>query len=334
MAKNVSMDEIAKYFNVSKVTVSKALNDKPGVSEKLKEEIKEKANELGYRMNIAAKSLKTNKSYNIGVLIAERYIGNGEAYYFGVYGKLSTKFSTLGYSTIMETLKYEDEVSLKLPQMYLDSKVDAILVLGQLNNDYLNLFNNVSIPVIYFDFYAINSAIDCVVVDNFYSGLEITQYLVDKGHKEIGFIGNIHATSSIQDRYLGYYRCLLENKLELNFNYIISDRDETGHMVDSKLPEKLPSAFVCNCDQAAYYLVKKLKRRGLKVPDDISVVSFDDTIYSTVSDPQITTLDNNVDEMVKVATKIMLKKIENPERKYDRILVKAFIIERDSVKGI
>ena len=334
MAKNVSMDEIAKYFNVSKVTVSKALNDKPGVSEKLKEEIKEKATELGYRMNIAAKSLKTNKSYNVGVLIAERYIGNGEAYYFGVYGKLSTKFSSLGYSTIMETLKYENELNLVLPQMYLDSKVDAILVLGQLNSDYLKLFNNLSIPIVYFDFYANNSVIDCVVVDNFYSGLEITQYLVDRGHKEIGFIGNLYSTSSIQDRFLGYYRCLLENKLKLNYDYVISDRDETGHFIDTALPEKLPTAFVCNCDQTAYYLIKKLKKNNIKVPEDISIVSFDDTIYSTVSEPQITTLDNNVDEMVKVAAKIMLKKIENPERRYDRILIKAFIVERDSVKGI
>ena len=98
--------------------------------------------------------------------------------------------------------------------------------------------------------------------------------------------------------------------------------------------EKLPTAFVCNCDQTAYYLIKKLKKNNIKVPEDISIVSFDDTIYSTVSEPQITTLDNNVDEMVKVAAKIMLKKIENPERRYDRILIKAFIVERDSVKGI
>ena len=126
----------------------------------------------------------------------------------------------------------------------------------------------------------------------------------------------------------------MENKLKLNYDYVISDRDETGHFIDTALPEKLPTAFVCNCDQTAYYLIKKLKKNHIKVPEDISVVSFDDTIYSTVSEPQITTLDNNVDEMVKVAAKIMLKKIENPERKYDRILIKAFIVERDSVKGI
>lgn len=334
MAKNISMYEIAKLFNVSKVTVSKALNDKPGVSEKLREEIKEKAAELGYRMNIAAKSLKTNKSYNVGVLIAERYIGERETYYFGVYGKLATKFSDLGYSTIMETLSYESELNLKLPQMYLELKVDAIIVLGQLNTDYLKLFNDCSIPVLYFDFYANNSNVDSVVVDNFYSGLQITQYLIDRGHKEVGFIGNLYATSSIQDRFLGYYRCLLENKLQINYDYVISDRDETGNFIDIELPNNLPTAFVCNCDQVAFYLIKKLKENNISVPNDISVVSFDNTIYSTVSEPQITTLDNNVDEMVKVATKIILKKIETPERRYDRVLIKAFIVERDSVKEL
>lgn len=334
MSKNISMSEIAKIFNVSKVTVSKALNDKPGVSDKLKEEIKEKAVELGYRMNTAAKSLKTNKSYNVGVLIAERYIGELETYYFGVYGKLTTKFSNLGYSTIMETLSYENEINLKLPQMYLEFKVDAIIVLGQLDANYLKLFEDCSIPIVYFDFYASNSAIDSVVVDNFYSGLEITQYLIDRGHTEIGFIGNLYSTSSIQDRFLGYYRCLLENKLSINYDYIISDRDDAGNFINLVLPDKLPTAFVCNCDQVAYRLIKELQQNNIRVPEDISVVSFDNTIYSTVSEPQITTLDNNVDEMVNVVTKIILKKIENPTKKYDRILVKAFIVERNSVKEI
>lgn len=334
MSKNISMNEIAKIFNVSKVTVSKALNDKPGVSDKLKEEIKQKAVELGYRMNSAAKSLKTNKSYNVGVLIAERYIGERETYYFGVYGKLSTEFANLGYSTIMETLSYENEKKLKMPQMYLELKVDAIIVLGQLANDYLKIFNDCSIPVIYFDFYANNSSVDSVVVDNFYSGLEITQYLIDRGHYEVGFVGNLYSTSSIQDRFLGYYRCLLENKLPINYNYIISDRDEAGNFIDLKLPNQLPTAFVCNCDQVAFTLIKKLKENQIKVPEDISVVSFDDTIYSSVSEPQITTLNNNVDEMVKVATKIIIKKINNPVRRYDRILIKAYIVERNSVKNI
>ncbi len=334
MNKSVSMDEIARIFNVSKVTVSKALNDKPGVSEKLKKEIKEKAEELGYRMNSAAKSLKTNKSYNIGVLIANRYIGEGDSYYFGVYGKLSTKFSEIGYSTIMEVINEEDEKKLKLPQMYLDSKVDAIIVLGQLSKEYLNNFNDFSVPVIYFDFYTNKTNIDSIVVDNFYSGLEITQYLIDRGHKEIGFVGNIYTTSSIQDRYLGYYRAILENKLELNHAYVISDRDESGYLTDLVLPDKLPTAFVCNNDQIAYNLIKKLKALKVRVPEDISVVSFDNTIYSTVSEPQITTLDTNVEEMVNVATKIVSKKIINPERRYDRILIKAFIVERDSVKEI
>lgn len=334
MSKNISMNEIAKIFNVSKVTVSKALNDKPGVSDKLKEEIKEKAAELGYRMNTAAKSLKTNKSYNVGVLIAERYIGELETYYFGVYGKLTTKFSNLGYSTIMETLSYDNEINLKLPQMYLELKVDAIIVLGQLDANYLKLFEDFSIPIVYFDFYASNSIIDSVVVDNFYSGLEITQYLIDRGHREIGFIGNLYSTSSIQDRFLGYYRCLLENKLAINYDYIVSDRDDAGNFIDLALPSKLPTAFVCNCDQVAYRLIKELQQKNVRVPEDISVVSFDNTIYSTVSEPQITTLDNNVDEMVNVVTKIILKKIENPTRKYDRILVKAFVVERNSVKEI
>ena len=153
MSKAVSMTELAKIFNVSKVTISNALNDKEGVSPQLKEEIKKKAAELGWRLNSAARNLKTSKSYNIGILIAERYIGNTESYYLGIYGKLSSKFASLGYSCILETINYEKEKKLELPLMYRDSKVDAIMIIGQLNTEYLKMFENINIPILFLDFY-------------------------------------------------------------------------------------------------------------------------------------------------------------------------------------
>lgn len=334
MSKNVSMDEIAKLFNVSKVTISKALNDKPGVSDSLRGEIKRKAEELGYRINSAARSLKTNKSYNIGILIAERYIKVEGSYYYGVCGKLTTHLSEVGYSTIMETLSNDKEKTLTFPMMYLDNKIDGLIILGQLSHQYLMLFENFSIPVIFFDFYENDSTVDSVVLDNYYAGFEMTKLLIEQGHKEIGFLGNIYSTSSIKDRYLGYYRALLEYKIPLNQEYIISDRDDMGMLQDVESPKKMATAYVCNNDQGAYYLIKGLNDRNIKVPDDVSIVSFDNTLYSSLSNPQITTYDNNVEEMVSVACKVIIKKLSVKEKKYDRILVKGFIVNRDTVKKI
>jgi LacI family transcriptional regulator len=96
----------------------------------------------------------------------------------------------------------------------------------------------------------------------------------------------------------------------------------------------MPTAFVANCDQVAYKLINTLKAQHHQVPDDISVVSFDNTIYSTIAQPMITTVDNNVEEMVQAATKIIIKKINNPGKTYGRVLIKGNIISRDSSKNV
>lgn len=334
MKENVSMNEIANIFKVSKVTVSKALNDKPGVSDELRKEIKKRAEQMGYRINSAARSLKTNKAFNIGILIAERFIEDPASYYFGVWGKLTTVLSDLGYSAIMETLTVKNENELNLPMMYSERKVDGLIILGQLKKDYLNLFENFDMPVVFFDFYIKDSNVDSVVIDNFYSGYQITNMLVSKGHTRIGFVGNIYSTSSIQDRFLGYYRSLLENKIPINYDYCVSDRNDDGQLIELTLPKQMPTAFVCNNDQVAYRYIQMLNKHGIKVPIDCSIVSFDNTIFSTLSNPPITTVDTHVEEMVNVVTKVMLKKINVPNKSYNRILVKSSIIVRDSVKDL
>lgn len=334
MRPRISMEEIAKMFGVSKVTVSKALNDKTGVSEDLRNEIKAKAEELGYRINPTARGLKTNRNYNVGIIIPSRYVGSDSSYYFGVYIKVVTKLTDLGYSSILEVIKPQDEKELCLPDIYIDNKVDGLIVMGQLSDNYLSLFENAEIPVIFFDFYINNTNIDCVVTDNFYSGWNLTEMLISKGHKKIGFVGNVYSTSSIQDRFLGYYRAMLAHKLVLDEKFIISDRNDDGEFIKLKLPDELPTAFVCNNDQVAYDLIKLLQDTGYKVPDDVSVASFDNTKFSIRSNPQITTVDNNVDEMVDVACKVIIKKIEKPVKQYNRILIKTTLVERDSVKDI
>jgi LacI family transcriptional regulator len=330
----MNMGKIAEMFNVSIVTVSKALNDKEGVSEELREKIKKAAEKLGYRPNHAAKSLKTQKVYNVGILIANRYVDSQEAYYFSVCGEIIKKLMLLEYSGIMEILMPEDEEEMKLPRMFLERKVDGIIVLGQLEESYLRHLETIDIPMVYFDFYVNYSNIDTIISDNFFSSYQLTISLIEQGHKEIGFVGNIHSTSSIQDRFLGYYKALLENQIDLNMDYIVSDRDGLGKLIDLKLPITMPTAFVANCDQVAYKLINTLKQNGHSVPNDISVVSFDNTIYATIAQPQITTVDNNVEDMVSTATKIIIKKINNPSKTYGRILIKGNIIKRDSSQHI
>ena len=183
----------------------------------------------------------------------------------------------------------EDEDLDKLPHMYRERKVDGMIVLGQLEEHYLKALEKIDLPMIYVDFYVNYSNIDTIITDNFFSSYQLSVSLIEQGHRHIGFVGNIYSTSSIQDRYLGYYKALLEYRIPLNESMIISDRDGLGKLIDFKLPKEMPTAFVANCDQVAYKLINTLKTNGYRVPEDISVVSFDNSIYSTIAQPMITT---------------------------------------------
>ncbi|MFA7561333.1 MAG: substrate-binding domain-containing protein [Candidatus Izemoplasmatales bacterium] len=332
--KKVSMSEIAEVAGVSKVSVSKALSNKEGVSEELRTKIKEIASSMGYRINNSARSLKTDRQYNIGILISEKFVMDNEAYYFSVCGEIIKKLDNYGTSGIMEIISAKTETDRVLPRVYNEKKVDGIIVLGQLSTAYLEVLEKITIPMIYFDFYVQNSKIDAIVSDNFYLGYQLTDLLIDKGHKEIAYVGSIKATSSIQDRYLGYYKALIEHGIHLKHDYVLEDRDETGKFIELDLPEKLPTAFVCNCDRVAFSLINKLKSMGVKVPEECSVVGFDNSLFSTLGEPKITTVDNNLEKMVSTAVKVISKKINNPLKTYDRILVPGTIIERDSVAYI
>lgn len=334
MRRKVSMEEIARLINVSKVTVSKALNDKEGVSEELRKTIKEKANELGYFANSAARSLKLNKNYNIGVVIPMRFIGGSSSFYFETYTKLVVKLTELGYSVMLEIINSNQEKNRVYPDMYKNGKIDALIIMGQSSDSYLSLFENAYLPVLLFDFYSYDHHLDSIVVDNYTSGYKVTEHLIKKGHKHIGFVGNIYATSSIQDRFLGFYRALLGHNLSLDHEHIISDRDENGHFIPFVLPKHMPTAFVCNNDQIAYEFVNELKKLNYSIPKDVSIIAFDNTLYSQKSNPALTTISVNVDDMIEITSKIVVKKMNNKDKKYNKVLIQAELIERNSISDL
>lgn len=333
MAKNTTMKDIAKKLNISTVTVSKALNDKDGVGEDLKNKIKKLADEMGYRYNMLAKSMRDGYSYNIGVVVAEHFMGD-QSFYFNFFKHITKTLERFNYCGILQILNSEEEENLNLPKLYYDKKVDGLIILGQVSKRYIEVLQNIDIPIVFLDFYDEHSNIDSVAVDNFYGAYQITNYLIKNGHRDIAFVGNIYATSSIQDRFLGFYKSLLEHGEKLKEEYVICDRDEHGRYIELVFPKNMPTAFVCNCDEVAHNLILKLKEMGYTVPNDFSVVGFDNDIYATISSPQITTVEVDVEEMALTAIRFILSKIKKENKSFGRVLIKGRIVYRQSVRAI
>ncbi|HWT76662.1 MAG TPA: substrate-binding domain-containing protein [Mobilitalea sp.] len=284
------MKDIAQMLDISTVTVSKALSDKEGVSTELKDRIKAAAEELGYRYNSLAKGMKEGKSYNIGVIIADRFIKDDtDAFYLKMYHNVVKALMSENYYGIMEIITSETEKELAIPN---------------------------------------------VISDSFYGAYTLTNHIISLGHREIGFVGNIFATSSILDRYLGYYKALITNKIEVNEAWIIQDRGEDGVYVDFELPDKMPTAFFCNCDSVAYLFIRKLKMMGYRIPEDISVVGFDNYIFASLSSPKLTTVEVNMEMMAETAVHAVMRKIEGDSRSLGRKVISGNLVIRDSVKNL
>lgn len=335
MSKEVTMKDIADRLDISIVAVSKALNGKEGVSEELRKKVRRTADEMGYDHDSLKKSMKRKSEFtgNVGIIVSEKYI-DADSFYLKYYKHLSAFLQEVGYSGFFHTLTISDEENLIFPKIISPDKIDGMIFLGPISKKYTSQAEKTNIPMVFLDFYDDRNGIDCIISDGFYASFDMTNYLFKIGHKKIAFVGNVDATSSIEDRFLGYAKSLIEHNTVISKNYVLRDRDENGLLIDVMLPVDMPTAFVCNCDQTANRLIKQLQSLGYKVPEDISVTGFDNSLYSSVSEPKITTIGVNTEAMSKQAVDALIKKIKNPKYSVGRVPVTCDIIYKNSVKSM
>ena len=165
----------------------------------------------------------------------------------------------------------------------------------------------------FLDFYDNHMEYDTIISDGFYGMYVLTDYLIKMGHRQIAFVGTPLATSSITDRMFGYQKALLENHIEINKCWIIPDRDIDATTFKIELPEILPTAIACNSDYAAACVINELRKNGVSVPEDISVVGFDNYLAPNVANLQITTYEVKIDKMIDLCIKTLIKKINKKE---------------------
>lgn len=330
MAKAVKMKDIAEKLNISVMTVSKALSGKPGVSDAMREKIKKLSREMGY----LAPCEETRRSYNIGVILATYYTEKCATFYWKIYQEINTRAVEQGCFVLLEIISEEGEKNLELPKMVKENKVDGILLLGYMAKDYLQMLTEkTSIPTVYMDFYEDSILEDSVISNSFYGTYEITSYLFAKGHTDIAFVGTLFSTKSITDRFLGYEKAMMEHKQKIREDWVIPDREgERSSLETIKLPTEMPTAFVCNCDLTASNLIKELQKQGYRVPEDISVVGYDDYLYPGLCNVEITSYGVDMGLMAYTAIEMLTKKIEGCDYQKGLHVVPGYLIEKESVR--
>ena len=306
MAKGVRMADIAEKLGISIVSVSKALAGKDGVSEEMRAKILSTAEELGYR-SPAAKATATQQTGGqiIGVLVADHFF-NENTFYSNLYRAILQHSAPQGISVAMEIVFPQAEQSCTMPTFL------------------------VNLPFLLLDFYDDAIAADCVLSDNVSGAYQLTETILRTGRREIAFVGSVNATSSIMDRYLGYTKALLRAGLEPRADWRLEDRGADGRFIPLTLPQQMPQAFVCSCDEVAYNLVETLRRAGYRVPQDVAVAGYDDFRYSTICDPPLTSYRVDVDSMAAAAVDQMRRKMARKHSLAPTIMVPGALVVRES----
>lgn len=328
MEKKVRMADIAEKLNISVVSVSKGLAGKDGVSEEMRKKILATAQEMGYTSPQERKQEK-QISGNVGILVADRFFAD-HAFYPNLYRSMLKQCRDSGFSGLLEIISPEEERNCTVPSIVSNGKVDGLIFMGQLSCNYLQTMMNLDLPYILLDFYDESLSADSVISDNTTGGYILTNHILSTGRKKIGFVGSIFATSSIMDRYLGYTKALLQAGCLPRQDWRLEDRDSNGYFVPIHLPEELPEAFVCSCDEVAYNLVETLKRKGFQVPQDIAVAGYDDFQFAQISDPPLTTYCVNVRDMGQVAVARIIRRINGKKVTSGNTVIHGTLVRRSS----
>ena len=327
MGKPVRMADIAEKLDISVVSVSKALAGKPGVSEEMRAKIVALAREMGYESGKVRPDVVG--SGNIGVLVADRFFDEN-AFYTSLYRSLVIQSGEEGFACMIEIITREAELAARLPALVTGRKVDGLVVMGNLDLPYIMALRSCGIPGILLDFNVPGHAFDCVLSDNMGGGYTVTRHLLDQGYTEIGYVGTILSTSSIMERYLGYQRALRGAGIVPREEWLVEDRDGDGRFIPLCLPERLPQAFVCNCDEVAFHLVETLRQMGLRVPEDVAVCGYDDYRFATLSIPQLTSYRVDVERMAAAAVRQLGQKLRLETAEPLSCIVPGHLVVRES----
>lgn len=335
----VTMKDIAKELNISINAVSIALNDKPGVSDSMRLKILRTADKMGY-INEKHHYLSVFSKSNICILMQSYYANTGH-FYSIVLRSIVERAKELGYMSI---LNYFEDNQFEFPDCIIDRKVAGILVVGKISDQNLNHLKNTGIPVVLVDYTSLGDTCDCVLTHNKQGGYLITQYVLDKGYKRVGFFGDLEYSLSFSDRFMGYKQALVNRNISVDIESYINQysilHETEKHVLENDVESvvsllkksELPEVFVCANDSNAFILLNALTLMNIKVPDQIGITGFDDTPLCDKTIPKLTTVQVQKELMGEIAVNKLIDRIHRENDVQMTQLLSTKIFERDSVK--
>jgi LacI family transcriptional regulator len=335
----VTIREVAEVAGVSIGTVSRVLNQKAGVSEKTRQHVLEITKELDYHPTKRLQLHHRNVS-NLGLLIrpTENPL-TSDPFYGGIFYGVENRCQEHHISVSFNTLDFHDHRLRRLPTILKDERNSGFVLLGALPKEIVTAVEEtIRVPIVLVDNHYTSCRWDSVMIDNLEGAYTATKFLISASHKNIVMLsGPDHP--SILERRDGFRRAMCEQ----NLNPIIiethsdsprdglSPRDGEKGIEEVLLQAPETTAVFCSNDNQAIGAIKKLHESGLRIPEDISIIGFDDVMLGSFTSPPITTIHVDRVTLGKMAVEILLDRINNPDRAVVKVIVGTRLVERGSV---
>jgi LacI family transcriptional regulator len=327
----VTIKDIAKLANVSHTTVSRALNNSPLIKEPTRRKILDIASQLNYTPNYNAKSLVMQKSHTIGLFLTS--ISNGTSASFladtikGVNSVISEEYNLF----IRGIDDYQDYSSIN------SQRFDGIILMSQSVRDHSFIYHVLQkeIPLVVLNREIEEDYIINILSNDTEGSRQAVQYLIDCGHKDIAVIEGIPTFKSTQMRKDGYLTALIDNGISIHPEYSVSGNYdmESGYLGMEKLLslKNPPTAVFCSNDDMAIGAMNAVFASGLNVPNDISIVGFDDIGFAQYTTPKLTTVKRPVEKISVLGAEKILSLVTDEEQKATKVFANTELIIRDSV---
>ena len=333
----VSLKDISAVCKVSVATVSKALNDQSDISEATKERVRKVARELGYFPNSAAKALKTNRTWNLGVLfVDEAQSGLTHDYFAHVLDSFKRTAEEKGYDiTFINCCKTRKNRMSYLEHAKYRGFDGVVIACIDFNDPEVAELVKSKIPVVTIDHVFHNRI--TIISDNVRGMRELFTYVYEKGHRKIAYIHGADSAVT-QARVASFYKTAQELGVEIPDEYVkeaaYRDTKETYRMTQELLELKdPPTCILFPDDRASFGGLNAIREAGLKIPEDISVAGYDGSLIGQQMDPKLTTYRQDTEAIGKSAAEELIHLIEQPKTTViQQVVIEGHVIEGETVK--
>jgi LacI family transcriptional regulator len=332
----VTIKDIARELGISPSTVSRALKDHPDISPETKREVQELASRLNYQPNAIALSLKHSRSFTLGVIIPETV----HYFFSSVISGIEDVAYNAGFNMmICQSNELYDREKSNANMLY-SNRVDGLLVSiskETIDFKHLHFFLQNNIPVVFFDRTTEDFPCDQVLIDDYTAAFNIVEYMIKRGHKKIIHLA---APQNLQIGFMrqkGFRDALQKHNLPFsNDNIVLADKFDMSTEAVEKIIQSgnLPDGIFAVNDLTALGAIKALKRNNIKIPDDVGVAGFGNGQNAILTDPPLTTIDQNGYKMGIKAAELLIKRINSNTEEYvpEKHYIETELIIRESVR--